>query len=123
MRRQRNPLAGQPRLQLCLPGGQQQPCLVRKPGTELDRGADGRRDAAGPLAACPAGTGDRLLEAFEGAVLGGQDDIELVVEELVEGRPRDPGAGDDVGDLQRRVAALGENRRRRRSGAARAGLR
>ena len=63
---------------------------------EVECPGDGRGDAVRPGRLRPAGIDDRLAEPAEGPLVGGEHAGVLVLEELVEGAPRDPGPVDQV---------------------------
>ena len=84
--------------------------LVGRLDREVERPGDGGGDPVGPGRLRPAGIDDRLAEPAEGPLVGGEDAVDLVVEELVEGAPRDPGPVDQVTDRQLGVALLGHRR-------------
>ena len=81
----RNALTGQGGLGGGLVRGEDQVRLAGKAVGEGEGGADTAGEPVGPVRLGGAGPGDRLPQCLDGAALGGEDAVELVVEELVEG--------------------------------------
>jgi hypothetical protein len=69
-------------------------CLCGRVGSELEFRADGGRDAPGPRSGLRARGAQRQLEALECDQMGREDAVELVVEKIVEGAPRNARAAD-----------------------------
>ena len=109
-----DPVAGQLRLRGGMARGEDEASVIGELGDEVERrAATPAATPRGHSSLGRAGGDDRRVEAVEGALLGGEQAVEFVVEDLVEGPPRDPCLLDHIGDRQRGVTLLGEDFRRR----------